>query len=177
MPELIAPTSRLHRQWLAARDDWGRGVYQDGSGLRPTDEVDTVDGFAAFVRKLLRESDRSVPPAEGWVHCTYWWMVDGDEVLGSIALRHELNDWLLEAGGHIGYGVRPSARGKGLAGAALAQVIAYAGRLGIDRVLVSCDLDNDASRRTIEKNGGVLEDIRDSGHGKVRRYWITTPVS
>ncbi|GAA2510026.1 GNAT family N-acetyltransferase [Winogradskya humida] len=174
MPELIAPTSRLHKQWLDARDDWGIGVYQDGSGVRPGDDVDTVDGFAAFVRKLLRESDPSIAPAPGWVHCTYWWIVEGDEILGTISLRHELNDFLLEAGGHIGYGVRPAARGKGLAGVALAQVLAYAKQLGIDRALLSCDVGNAASRRTIEKNGGVLEDIRTTDLGQVRRYWIAT---
>jgi predicted acetyltransferase len=172
VPELIAPTARLHDSWLAARDDWGRGVHQDGSGLRPGDDVDTPDGFAAFVRKLLRESDPAVPPVPGWVHCTYWWMAEGDEVLGTIALRHELNDFLLEAGGHIGYGVRPSARRRGLASWALAGVLPYAKNLGLDRVLVTCNEANEASRRTIERTGGVLEDVRDTEIGRVRRYWI-----
>ena len=172
MPELIAPTTRLHTAWLAARDDWGRGVYQDGSGLRPGDEVDSPAGFAAFVGKLLRESDLAVPPVPGWVHCTYWWMVEGDEVLGSIALRHELNDSLLHSGGHIGYGVRPSARRRGLASWALARVLPYAKSLGLDRVLLTCKVDNEGSRRTIERNGGVLDDIRDAEIGRVRRYWI-----
>ncbi len=177
MPELIIPTARLHRRWLAARDDWGRGVHQDGSGLRPGDDVDSADGFAAFVRKLLRESDPAVPAAPGWVHCTYWWIAEGDEILGSIALRHELNDALRESGGHIGYSVRPAARGRRLAGEALAAVLPYARSLGLDRVLLTCDLDNAASRKTIERCGGELEDIREiAGRGKVRRYWITVPA-
>lgn len=173
MPQLIAPTARLHRQWLAARDEWGRGVHQDGSGLRPGDEVDTAEGFAAFVRKLLGESDPAVPPVPGRVHCTYWWIVDRDEMLGAIALRHELTGSLLESGGHIGYGVRPGARRRGLASWALAEVLAAARDMGMDRVLVTCDVDNEASRRTIERNGGVLEDIRDTSGRPVRRYWIT----
>ncbi|MEV4641014.1 GNAT family N-acetyltransferase [Actinoplanes sp. NPDC049548] len=172
MPQLIAPTTRLHRQWLAARDDWGRGVHQDGSGLRPDDDVDTPEGFTAFVRKLLRESDPSVAPVPGWVHCTYWWMTEGDEVLGTISLRHELNDLLLESGGHIGYGVRPTARRRGLASWALGEVLGHARGMGIDRVLVTCKVDNDPSRRTIEAHGGVLEDVRDTEQGRVRRYWI-----
>ena len=172
MPELISPTTRLHTQWLAARDDWGRGVYQDGSGLRPGDKVDSPAGFAAFVGKLLRESDPAVPPVPGWVHCTYWWIVEGDEVLGAIALRHELNDFLLRAGGHIGYGVRPSARRRGLASWALARVLPYARSQGLDRVLLTCEEGNEGSRRAIERNGGVLEDIRDTESGRLRRYWI-----
>ncbi len=173
MAELIAPTARLHESWLRSRDDWGLGVHEDGAGLRPGDEVDSADGFAAWVRRLLSESDTTVPAPDGWVHCTYWWIVEDDEVLGAIALRHELNDFLLEAGGHVGYGVRPSARRRGLASFALASVLPYAAKLGLRRVLVTCDVANEASRRTIERNGGELEDIRDTELGRLRRYWIT----
>lgn len=172
MPELVSPTARLHRQWLAARDEWGRGVYQDGSGVQPGDELDSFDGFAAFVRKLLREADPGVPPPTGWVHCTYWWMAEGDEILGSIALRHALNETLAEVGGHIGYSVRPSARGHGLAGRALRCVLPYAWTLGLPGVLLTCMDTNHASRRTIEGCGGRLEDVRDTLHGPMRRYWI-----
>ncbi|AGL18480.1 GNAT family N-acetyltransferase [Actinoplanes sp. N902-109] len=177
MPQLIPPTARLHRQWLAARDEWGRGVHQDGAGLHLGLDVDSADGFAAWVRQLLRQSDPAVEPDPGWVHCTYWWIVEGDEVLGSIALRHELNAMLLDRGGHIGYGVRPSARGRGLAGWAVARVLPYAEGLGLDRVLIACRVDNEASRRTIERCGGVLEDIRATGDGPVMRFWIRLPGS
>ncbi|WP_306215985.1 GNAT family N-acetyltransferase [Actinoplanes sp. RD1] len=173
MPELIKPTTRLHAAWLASRDDWGRGVYQDGAGLRPGDEVDDPAGFAAWVQRLRREEDPAVPPAEGWVHCSYRWIVEGGDVLGSIALRHELNDFLLEAGGHIGYGVRPAARGRGLASWALGEMLGEARRLGLPRVLIVCKEANTASARTIERHAGELEDVRDTGSGRMRRYWIT----
>lgn len=172
MAELISPTVRLHRSWLRSRDDWGAEVHQDGAGLRPGDEVDSADGFAAWVRRLLRESDPAVPAAEGWVHCTYWWIVEDDEVLGAISLRHELNDFLLDAGGNIGYGVRPTARRRGLASFALAEVLGYAAKLGLPRVLITCKEANEGSRRTIERHGGALEDIRDTKIGRMRRYWI-----
>ncbi|MET8153504.1 GNAT family N-acetyltransferase [Actinoplanes sp. NPDC049668] len=172
MAELIAPTARLHRAWLRSRDEWGRDTHQDGAGLRAGDEVDTPDGFAAWVRRLLIESDPAVPVSEGWVHCTYWWIVEDGEVLGAIALRHELNDFLARAGGHIGYGVRPSARRRGLASFALGEVLRQAGKLGLDRVLITCNVSNEASRRTIERNGGVLEDIRETEIGRLRRYWV-----
>lgn len=94
-------------------------------------------------------------------------------MLGAIALRHELNDFLREAGGHIGYGVRPSVRRRGLAGWALGQVLDRAWDRGLDRVLITCDVDNEVSRRIIESRGGVLEDVRDTVLGRTRRYWVT----
>ncbi|MFI7431529.1 GNAT family N-acetyltransferase [Micromonospora sp. NPDC049836] len=173
MPELITPTTRLHRSWLAARDEWGHGVHQDGAGLRPTDEVDSPAGFADWVGRLRAGEDESRLP-EGMVPARYWWIVEDDEVLGAISLRLRLNDFLREAGGHIGYGVRPSARRRGLATFALGVALAEAGRRGIDPVLVTCDEENTASARTIERHGGVLEDVRDTELGRLRRYWIAT---
>ncbi len=172
MPELVAPTVRLRGSWLAARAEWGPGVHQDGAGLHEDDDVDTPEGFAAWVARLHREADRSVPPVEGRVHSSYWWIVDDETYLGAIALRHELNDFLLHAGGHIGYGVRPSARRRGLARWALGEVLHEARGLGLGRVLVTCDDANAASQRVIEANGGDLEDVRDTPLGRTRRYWI-----
>jgi predicted acetyltransferase len=173
MPVLIAPTTTLHRQWLELRDDFGRGTHLDGSGLHEDDDVDSPAGFAAWVERLGSLTDPAQPVPDDKVHCTYWWIVEGDAVLGSISLRHELNDFLFEAGGHIGYGVRPSARRRGLATYALGEVLKRAEGLGIDRVLITCDVDNEASRRTIEHFGGVQEDIRDTVLGRTRRLWIT----
>ncbi|MFF5287796.1 GNAT family N-acetyltransferase [Paractinoplanes globisporus] len=172
MPELIAPTTRLHAAWIESRDEWGRGVHQDGAGMRPGDDYDSAAGFAKWVRRLNDEEDTRIPPAQDWVHCTYRWIVDGDRVLGGIALRHGLNHFLINVGGHIGYGVRPSERRKGLASWALGLILDDARRIGLSRVLITCRVTNEASARTIEKAGGVFEDIRGSGNDEVRRYWI-----
>ena len=176
VPELIEPTTLLHSPWLAAHDDWGSGTHQDGAGLHAEDDVRSAGGFAGWVQRLRQESDTAVPPAAGRVHCTYWWIVEGDTVLGAIALRHELNDFLLRAGGHIGYGIRPSARGRGLATWALGQVLSMARIRGLDRVLITCSDDNVASARVIERHGGVLEDVRDTELGRTRRYWVSLAV-
>jgi predicted acetyltransferase len=172
MPRLTSPTTQLRDSWLAAREEWGRETHQDGAGLRVGDDVDTVEGFAAWVERLRGESDPSTVLDEGLVHASYWWIVEDDEYLGAISLRHTLNDFLLRAGGHIGYGVRPSARRRGLATWALRAVLPEARALGLDRVLVTCDDANAASARTIESNGGVLEDVRQTELGRTRRYWI-----
>ena len=175
MPELVAPTTALHAAWLASHDEWGAGVHQDGAGLRPGDEVRTPAGFADWVAGLNAQADPTVPPPEGWVHCSYWWVVESGAVLGAIALRHELNDLLLEIGGHVGYGIRPSARRRGLATWAVSQVLPQARALGLDRVLITCADGNVASARVIERSGGVLEDVRNAESGRVRRYWVPLP--
>ena len=123
--------------------------------MRPTDDVVTAAGFAEWVASLRDQEDRVIPPADGWVHCTYRWIVEDDRFLGSIALRHTLNDWLLDRGGHVGYGLRPTARGRGLAGWALSRTLATARTLGLDRLLLTCHPDNPASARTIETHGVV----------------------
>jgi predicted acetyltransferase len=99
------------------------------------------------------------------------WIVENGRVLGGIALRHIFDDEL----GHIGYGIRPSARRRGLASWALGEMLVEARAvLRVDRVLMPCLADNIASARTIERNGGVLEEIRRNKHGvAARRYWIT----
>ncbi|MEW1584978.1 GNAT family N-acetyltransferase [Micromonospora vinacea] len=173
MPELVAPTVRLHAAWLEAHDEWGPGRHEDGFGLRPTDEVRSSDGFAAWVTWLTDQSDPENSQDAGRRRCTYQWIVEGDRVLGGIALHHQLDDYLLRVAGQIGYGIRPSARGCGLASWALGLILAEARALGLDRVLLVCEADNTASARTIERQGGVLEEIRDTELGPARRYWVT----
>ncbi|MGW7455296.1 GNAT family N-acetyltransferase [Streptomyces sp. NPDC054787] len=172
MPELIAPTSRLHGSWLGAQEEWGADAPMDGAGLGSEDDVDSPEGFAAWVERLHGYGDRTRPVEHGRVHATYWWIAEGDTYLGAIDLRHYLNGFLLDAGGHIGYSVRPSARRRGLATWALAAALHEARLLGMDRVLLTCDPGNEPSVRTIERNGGVLEDVRETLIGPKRRYWI-----
>jgi predicted acetyltransferase len=173
MPELVRPTVSLRESWLASRGEWGRGVHQDGSGLHPEDDVDSAAGFSAWVGRLADEANASVPVAAGRVHSDYWWIVEDDTYLGAIALRHALTEFLLRVGGHVGYGVRPSARGRGLAAWALRSLLPRARELGLERLLLTCADANPASSRTIENVGGTLEDVRETELGLTRRYWIT----
>jgi predicted acetyltransferase len=172
MPELIEPTVELRESWLESAKEWGT-ESQDGAGLWEADDLSTVEGFAAWTQRLREQSDDSLPLPADRVHATYWWIVDDGNYAGAITLRHALTAKLLDGGGHIGYGVRPSARRRGLASWALGQVLDRARARGMDRVLVTCDDDNVASARTIERNGGVLEDVRETWLGITRRYWIT----
>ena len=174
MPALITPDVRLKDSFLAAMAEFAaEGRTGDGSGIGRdleewTGRWETDDGFAAYVAERVAEGERVVDPR--WVLNTNLWWVDGDEYVGRMSIRHELNDWLREVGGHIGYDVRRSRRREGHATAMLAAALPVARDLGIERALVTCDDDNIASRIVIERNGGVLEDLR---RGKLR-YWVPT---
>ena len=94
-----------------------------------------------------------------------------------------MNAFLADVGGHIGYGVRPSERRKGIASAALGEVLTYAGDpVGLSGVLITCDETNAGSRRAIEACGGLLDSVRPAdqlsrnlGHsGDTLRYWAAT---
>ena len=94
-------------------------------------------------------------------------------MLGGIALRHGFGEFVRQFG-HVGYGVRPSARGRGVASWALGRMLGEARALGVSRVLMVCAAGNTASMRTIERHGGVLEASADE---RVRRYWIENYLS
>ena len=109
----------------------------------------------------------------GLVPATLYFLVDAHQkILGAIHHRHELTERLMQNGGHIGYGVRPSERGRGVASVMLSMLLQELRGRGHDRVLITCDDDNASSAGVIEKAGGRLQD-RPVFEGKLtRRYWI-----
>jgi len=170
--QLERPSERLFRSFQQSMLEW-EGGHQDGAGIRDAALLATEAGFAEWVMQLRAEED--VPAGEGFVTCSYYWMVQDDEYLGSIALRHELNDFLRCYGGHIGYSVRPSARRRGIASQALQGVLRAAHHRGLSEVLLTCDPQNLGSRRVIEGNGGRFENEVTDADGRVfQRFWIST---
>ncbi len=98
---------------------------------------------------------------------------DRNRLLGAVNIRHSLNESLLRDGGHIGDGIRPSERRKGYATEMIRLALLECRKLGIDRVLMICGKDNLGSARSIQNNGGVLENETVNSDGKViQRYWI-----
>ncbi len=177
MPHLEPPDPRVRASFAAAMAEFaaeGRGAA-DGTvtgryvGER-SDAWASDEAFAAFCATIRAQRLEETPRPAGFVPDTELWWVEGDEYLGRVGIRHRLTPSLLEVGGHIGYDVRPSARRRGHATAMLREALGVARELGIERALVTCDVDNIGSRTVIERNGGVLEDER---NGKLR-FWVST---
>ena len=116
---------------------------------------------------LQAEAGLNIP--ENWVPAIQLVSFDvAGQALGFLNLRLRLNDYLLENGGHIGYSIRPSERGKGYAKESLRQGLQVAKEKNIKKALVTCSVENPASRAVIVANGGAFEDVRNG----VERYWI-----
>ena len=167
--QLIQPTMALREEFLAFRAEFP--AHEPIPGLAGLDS----GNFEADVRNALHYA-RGMRLPDGWVPAhTFWLVRDGRTILGVLNLRHRLTPFLEVEGGHIGYSIRPSERNKGYATRMLAMALEEARRLGMKRVLITCDRENVASARVIQKNGGRLENEVPScqpGRQYTQRYWI-----
>jgi predicted acetyltransferase len=172
MASLVAPAVAWHEEFVSAlREPEPEPArhWLAGDAARAA-ELAERRKFEQYVQELLAEVVPGPHLPAGWVpHPTLWWVAD-DRFLGVVDIRHALTAALTEVGGHVGYGVRPSARRRGHATAMLRAALPVATALGLQRVLVTCDEDNVGSIRVIEANGGILEDQR----GRKLRYWLRT---
>jgi predicted acetyltransferase len=175
MPQLVDPSGRLRGSFLAAvaelraEDGDARLLVDDAN----PDTLNNAASFEEFVRQTLASREPGAARPDGYAPVTTLWWAQDTMFLGRLDVRHHLTPALLLVGGHIGYVVRPSARGRGHATAMLAAALPYARALGIDRALLTCDVDNVASQRVIEANGGEFWDVA----GPKRRYWVPTGSS
>nr|WP_228517635.1 GNAT family N-acetyltransferase [Aliidiomarina indica] len=127
--------------------------------------------FDLLLEKLEKFSTGKDLP-EGYVPASTFWLVDRGEILGVSNLRHHLNDRIQRAGGHIGLGIRPTQRGKGLGIHLLSLTLEKAFALGITQVHIHCHKHNEPSVRMILANGGRLEsEIEDDGE-IIQRYEV-----
>lgn len=167
MPRLVAPSAIVQRSFCSAvieyhRED--RFLHLDEHTLQNPDE------FECYLLSLHERSFPSPARPDYQVEETCFWWVEDNEYLGRVIIRHRLTELFARIVGHIGYDVRPSARRSGHATAMLEAALPLAAVLGLDPVLVTCDVTNEASRRVIERNGGLTGgEIEDT-----LRFWVPT---
>ena len=151
----------MMEEWLSAEQDFSPYV------IRKNDYHD-FDNYLANL-ETKEEKDGLVPDSTFFCLDT-----DRNIFVGAVNIRHYLNEKLLLTGGHIGDGIRPSERRKGYATGMIGLALEECRKLGIRKVLMTCDKDNIGSAKSIIKNGGVLENevINEDGAAE-QRYWIS----
>lgn len=176
--QLVLPSAKYKKSFLEAQEE--KKQYEGQVFTRAGNTAITEEGFADFLQQR-KDERQGINLQEGYVSSSAWWLVDNDEWLGEIRIRHSDTPLLLRLGGHIGFGIRPSVRRRGVGSIMLELGLLKAKEMGFEKVLLTCDDDNFGSARVIEKNGGVLENIVERKDeelegilaGKTRRYWIT----
>lgn len=174
-----SPSQKIHLRQPEAFDREQVMAYRKeflaiDSRMDGTCALNEYDDFDAWLANVRRYSSPETTPA-GKVSSTQYLALDENEhLVGMVNLRHCLNDYLLEFGGHIGYSVRPADRKNGYAIQMLKLALDEAKALGIDRVRIACDRYNIASAKTIQANGGVLDGERYDPQDSTltQRYWI-----
>ena len=164
---LTLPEPRHEAEALAYRREFidrGETAIQGGGGLF------AAENYESWLETITLAM---YSPRPGWVRATTYFAIDGERIIGTIQIRHTLNDSLKKIGGHIGYSIRPSERRKGYGAYMLSLTLEKCRLLGIEKALVTCDENNVASAKTILKNGGVLEnEVKEPDGTVVKRYWI-----
>lgn len=170
--KLVKPSIEIESSYDAYISEW----EASGEEIVPLASSRTGRSFIELL-KFWEENTTEKAYEMGWVPSTLYFLVDdAGEIYGASHIRHELNDYLFQVGGHVGYGIRPSERKNGYASKMLRLTLPLARQLGIGKLLVTCDKSNTASARTILNNGGILEnEVRYEGE-TVQRYWIGLSV-
>ena len=165
--KLVKASEIYRRQIIEMMDEWtASGEKIVPYAIRVMDYHD----FEAYCQAIeVKKSDGTLVPSS-----TFFCLdEERDIMVGAVNIRHWLNEPLLLNGGHIGDGVRPSERCKGIGTAMVGLALEKCRKLGIQKVLMVCDKENIASAKTIVSNGGVLENEIETDGTIEQRYWIT----
>jgi len=171
---LLRPTMALRESCLRMQEEFKTFDQREYRTFLPGNG----EAFPAFLRRM-QNNEAGIDLLPGIVPQRIFWLVrDGREIVGQSAIRPELTPILEIEGGHIGYAIRPTERRKGYGTRILALTLEPARALGLRRVLLTCNTENVASARIIQKNGGAFDGESPSPYtGKpVSRYWIEIGV-
>ena len=171
--KLVRPEPKYADQVMRYKEDMtaNNDSFDGCAGL---EDVETFSEWIDFENRLKRKYGEGYVPSEVFLAVR----MDDDKVVGIIDYRHPLTPFLMQYGGNIGYSILPLERRKGYASEMLRLMLDICIAYGEKKVLLTCDKNNDASRLTIIKNGGKLEneiidDVSLGRCGIIQRYWIT----
>lgn len=169
--ELVFPTNEYKEQvqeYLQEFLDNGETEIAGDGGL------DKIKDFDEWLKKIQNDLSTDTIDKDRIPSTVYLTIRKSDKkIVGNLQIRHYLNEKLLNYGGHIGDSVRPSERGKGYATEQIRLALEKCKELGIDNVLMNCDKTNIGSAKSIQNNGGVLENEIYVQNELVQRYWIS----
>ncbi|NBI08334.1 GNAT family N-acetyltransferase [Senegalia massiliensis] len=168
--KLVLPTPEYKEKLM----DYKREFIKNGDSMDGTAGLRNAETFEEWY-SVFRDNLKEETVRDGLVPSTTYMAIstNDDYLIGMIDIRHRLNDFLLNFGGHIGYSVRRSERQQGYATEMLKLALIKCLELDIKKVLIACDKDNIASAKTIINNGGILENEMPEGNSITQRYWIT----
>lgn len=170
--ELVKLTSEYQTQLSDMLTEWKADIEKNNTNHSPWAIFrNDFHDFDSYLENLeIKEGNK-----DGLVPDTTLFCLDKDRniFVGAVNIRHYLNEYLLQYGGHIGDGIRPSERRKGYATAMIGLALKECKKLGIDKVLMCCDKENIGSAKSIQKNGGVLENEIEKDGTIEQRYWIS----
>lgn len=169
---LIKPTQQLEKELLAYLSE-----FKDNLGsLHGTSSLREFKEMKDWINHLYLYENRDTIPNKSFVPGHQYILIrqSDNKVIGMLHLRLELNDYLLNYGGHIGYSIAPSERKKDYGSIMLKEALDKARDFQLKRVLITCDDDNLGSYKVIENNQGALENklFNETSGKHVRRYWI-----
>ncbi len=169
MFKLVKPSLSMEKEYIDYITEWEATEEKIVPNASKRDSM----SFKELVNKWKEYESESMYE-KGLVPSSIYFLMDEyKKIYGAIDIRHELNDYLLRYGGHIGYGIRPSQRRKGYASQMLTLALPIVKELGISKALITCDKNNTGSAKTIMNNGGILENEVINGDEITQRYWIT----
>ena len=155
-----------------------------GSNINGSGNLDRIyDGYTfedTLNRCLNMENEEYAKSINRCPGKTFLLIRESDnKIVGTINIRWNLNEEMLKFAGHIGYGIRPTERRKGYNKLNLYMGLKEEQKLGLDRVMVSCNVDNIGSNKTIQALGGILErtEVDPIDNEKTNIYWINVNES